>query len=76
MLDKLGTKNINARVIEEIWKDNIAEKKWGFKPGPDDTHFFLCGNPRMIESMKDTLLPEGFTVHSKKSPGQIHIEEF
>ena len=66
----------DTRFIEDIWKDDIAKKKWGFKPAPENTHIFLCGNPRMVQGMKELLEKDGFTEHKRKSPGQIHIEEF
>jgi ferredoxin--NADP+ reductase len=65
-----------TRYIEEIWMDGIAEKQWGFKPIPEDTHVFLCGNPKMVEGMVNVLSEDGFTKHSRRNPGQIHIEEF
>lgn len=66
----------DTRFIEAIWQDGVVEKKWGFKPAPENTHVFLCGNPIMVKGMKEELEKEGFTEHKRKSPGQIHIEEF
>jgi ferredoxin--NADP+ reductase len=66
----------DIRFIEEIWKDTIIKQKFGFKPKPEDTHIFLCGNPIMINGMKEILGKEGFLVHKKREPGHIHIEEF
>ncbi len=37
-------------------------------------HVFLCGNPNMVEDMQELLEGRGFKVHSKGSPGNIHIE--
>ncbi|MDF1547494.1 MAG: ferredoxin--NADP reductase [Bacteroidales bacterium] len=68
--------NGDIRFIEEIWKDTIIDQKFGFRPTPDNTHIFLCGNPIMINGMKELLAAENFMVHKKKEPGQIHIEEF
>jgi ferredoxin/flavodoxin---NADP+ reductase len=68
--------NGDIRFVEEIWKDNIVEKKLGVKPTPENTDIFLCGNPRMISGMKEILGSHGFKVHTKKEPGHIHIEEF
>lgn len=68
--------NGDIRFIEEIWKDTIMDQKFGFRPKADDTHVFLCGNPIMINGMKEMLDIEGFKVHKKREPGQIHIEEF
>ena len=66
----------DTRFVQEIWKDGIAEKKWNMKPIPDNTHFFLCGNPRMIDTMKELLAKDGFTEHNRKVFGQVHAEEF
>lgn len=66
----------DTRFIEAIWDGGVAEKKWGFKPEAENTHVFLCGNPIMVKGMKETLEAEGFAEHKRKSPGQIHIEEF
>ncbi len=66
----------DTRFIEAIWKDTVLEDKLGFRPTAEDTHIFLCGNPIMIDGMKEILDTEGFTVHTKRQEGQIHIEEF
>lgn len=62
--------------VQDIWKNGILEKTWGFKLTPNNCHFFLCGNPAMIEANKEMLLKEGYLNHSKHSPGNIHIESF
>ena len=61
---------------QDLWKQGVIDQAWGFKPTPTNSHTFLCGNPLMIEAMTEVLVKEGFTVHSKQTPGQIHIEEF
>jgi ferredoxin--NADP+ reductase len=63
-----------TRFVEEIWKDDTIERKWGYRPLPENTHVFLCGNPGMTSAMVEILSVEGFTEHSRKNPGQIHIE--
>jgi ferredoxin--NADP+ reductase len=68
--------NGDVRFIQDIWKDDLADKKWGFKPSPDNTDVFLCGNPRMIDSMVEMLGEDGFKEHKRKDPGQVHVEEF
>lgn len=65
-----------TRLVEQIWKDDALEKKWGLKPTPQNTHVFLCGNPGMTTAMLDILNAEGFIEHSRKNPGQIHIESW
>lgn len=68
--------NGDTRFIGEIWKSGLAENILKTKPSPKNTHVFLCGNPIMISGMKELLYPDGFTDHKKKSPGEIHAEEF
>lgn len=62
--------------IQTFWAEHPLEKVWGFAPAPSNTHVFLCGNPDMIEAMKPLLAAEGFTLHSKQKPGQLHVEEY
>ncbi len=67
----------DTRFIEAIWQDTVLEDRLGFRPKPEDTDIFLCGNPIMIDGMKEILGKENFVVHNRKAPdGQIHIEEF
>jgi ferredoxin--NADP+ reductase len=66
----------HTKFIQEMWKDGVVSDIWGFKPTPENTHIFLCGNPRMIADMCEALEHDGFTEHSRKNPGQIHIEKF
>ncbi len=66
----------DTRFIQDIWVDPKFAEKIGFIPEKDNTHVFLCGNPIMINTMKDLLHKEGFKDHSRREPGQIHAEEF
>lgn len=63
-----------TRFVEEIWKDDAIEKAWGYRPLSENTHVFLCGNPAMTTAMIDILTASGFVEHSRKNPGQIHVE--
>ena len=45
-------------------------------PDPSTDSVFLCGNPAMIEEMERHLTNNGFVVHSKKTPGNLHIEKY
>jgi len=45
-------------------------------PDPKSDSVFLCGNPAMIEDLEKYLSERGFTVHSKKSPGNLHVEKY
>jgi len=43
---------------------------------PQKDNVFLCGNPAMIEGMETLLTSRGYTVHSKKNPGNLHLEKY
>lgn len=43
---------------------------------PDKDHVFLCGNPAMIEGMEKLLIEKGYKEHSRKSPGNMHLEKY
>jgi ferredoxin--NADP+ reductase len=63
--------------VQQVWESGALEEKWGFKPTPKDTHFFLCGSPGMIESMVAVLSKDGFSEHTRAHPhGQIHLERY
>jgi ferredoxin--NADP+ reductase len=60
--------------VQDLWLQGVVAETWGFRPTPDNTDIFLCGNPNMIEEMAALLSDEGFREHSPKAPGQVHIE--
>lgn len=62
--------------VQKIWEDGTLEKMWGVKPTPENTHIFLCGNPRMVSGMIECLESEGFKEQTRKEAGQIHVEKF
>lgn len=44
---------------------------------PTRDHVFLCGNPAMIDEMERLLVESnGYSVHSKKNPGNLHLERY
>ena len=62
--------------VQELWGRGLLEKNWRLAPTPETTHVFVCGNPSMIEDMVDRLEKEGYTEHSRRQPGQIHVERY
>ncbi len=68
--------NGKTAFIQDLWEDDIIEKVAGYKPTPENSHIFICGNPNMINTMVESLDKDNFIEHSKKTPGQIHIEKF
>ena len=39
-------------------------------------HVFLCGNPAMIDEVTELLGTKGYSVHSKRTPGNLHLEKY
>ncbi|MGC8763827.1 MAG: ferredoxin--NADP reductase [Acidobacteriota bacterium] len=62
--------------VQDVWSGPLLEARLGRRPSPRDTHVFLCGNPAMVDDMVERLGAEGFREHSRKSPGQIHVERY
>ena len=62
--------------VQDFWKDEALERAWGLRPGPENTHVFLCGSPDMIEELIAMMGPEGFAEIREKKPGQIHVERY
>ena len=61
---------------QDAWTRRLIERQWGFTPTPANTHVFLCGNPDMIEETLELLGEERFKEHTKRSPGQVHLEKY
>lgn len=61
---------------QDLWKAGVIADAWGLDPMPGNSHVFLCGNPLMIQAMRDLLGGEGFTLHHRRAPGQVRVEEF
>jgi len=66
----------DTRFIGDIWESGLIDEIAGSKPMPENTDVFLCGNPKMVDGMKELLYADGFKDHKKREPGQIHAEEF
>ncbi len=62
--------------VQELWRRGHLDREWGFTPRPDNTHIFLCGNPAMIDQATSLLGEDGFTEHTQKTPGQVHVERY
>jgi ferredoxin--NADP+ reductase len=63
--------------VQDVWESGVLKESWGFSPAPENTHFFLCGSPGMIESMVKLLSKDGFTEHTRAHPtGNVHLERY
>ena len=62
--------------IENHLDNKLLENQAGIEINPDKTHFFLCGNPIMVESVSKFLYKFNYTKHTRKEPGALHVEEW
>ena len=62
--------------IEKLLDKKVLEDEGGIEIDPDKTHFFLCGNPKMVDNVSEWLSQKGYTKHTRREPGALHIEEF
>lgn len=62
--------------IEEMLERGVLQEETGIAINPDKTHVFLCGNPKMVENVSQFVIARGYSRHSMRSPGSLHIEEF
>lgn len=56
--------------VQKLFEDRAID------PNPATDSVFLCGNPAMIEDVEKLLTERGFTLHSKKAPGNLHVEKY
>lgn len=61
---------------QDLWRNRTIDELWGFRPSPEDTRVFLCGNPAMLADMLVLLAEDGFREHSRKQPGEVHLEKY
>ncbi len=62
--------------LDKAWENKCVQDAWEQDVTPGDTVIFLCGHPMMVSGMEKILLNDGFSLHSKKSPGSIIKEKF
>jgi NAD(P)H-flavin reductase len=73
----MDEKELNGQKLKKLPGSLKPGLKWEIEINPNNTHVFLCGNPRMTGDMTELLESEGYTEWSKKNPeGQIHVEKF
>jgi len=56
--------------VQNLFKDKIIEID------PTADRVFLCGNPSMVEEMQTFLATRGFKEHTRKQPGNLHLEKY
>jgi ferredoxin/flavodoxin---NADP+ reductase len=83
--------DVEKRYIQDLIGDGTVDESLGRASDPEETHFFLCGNPNMIglpewtESgpkfpttvgVAQLLHERGFVLDMRGRPGNIHYEEY
>lgn len=59
-------KHLEAGVLENC----------GIEINPEKTHFYLCGNPKMVESVSSFLAKHNYEKHCSEKKGSLHVEEY
>ncbi|MBI5507387.1 MAG: ferredoxin--NADP reductase [Deltaproteobacteria bacterium] len=62
--------------VQTLWQERVLDAVWGAHPTPASCHVFLCGNPGMVDAMVEVFKAEGFREHSKRAPGELHLERY
>lgn len=62
--------------VQAVLANGSLESALGGALSPESTHVFVAGNPEMVEDMQQRLMDRGFTLHSARSPGNLHIERY
>jgi len=62
--------------IEEMLDSGVLGKETGVVCDPQKTHFYLCGNPIMVENVSKWLVDHGYEKKTRKTEGTLFVEEF
>lgn len=62
--------------IETHLESGLLESKAGIVISPEKTHFYLCGNPVMVESVTNLLAKKNYAKHCKDGKSALHTEEY
>ena len=68
-------------LAREGWTGKLGRVHLAFEDGtvtadPARSHVFLCGNPEMVQDLQARLEARGYTLHSPRSPGTLHVERY
>ena len=62
--------------IQTVFTDGSLESLIQEPLEPNRYHAFLCGNPGMVVSVQEILEGFGYSLHSPRRPGTLHIEKY
>jgi len=62
--------------MTDLLRNGAYEEHLRCRFSPENCQVMLCGNPEMVDETQQILEARGFRQHSKKHPGQIHVERY
>ena len=62
--------------IQTLLEAGLVEQRSGVQLDAAVADVFLCGNPEMIQIVKELLAPRGYTADQGKVSGTLHVEEY
>lgn len=62
--------------VQSVLADGTLESALGGAFSPKTTHVFVSGNPEMVVDLEHVFNEQGFTLHSTRSPGTLHVERY
>lgn len=62
--------------VGALLKPDTYQQHVGVPLEPQTGQVMLCGNPAMIDEVQADLESRGFEKHSRRNPGQIHLERY
>jgi ferredoxin--NADP+ reductase len=62
--------------IQALVEQGVLEAESGVALDPAQAEVFLCGNPEMVNLVKQLLEAKGFSAKKGEAPVTIHIEEY
>jgi len=68
-------KTLSVR-LPALINDGILEREAGLALSPDDSRILLCGNPRMLNDVRDALVARGLRSDRSSVPGQFATENY
>jgi ferredoxin--NADP+ reductase len=66
---------LNTRITTAL-ADGSLEARAGVKLGHEDSRIMICGNPEMVEDIRNQLMIAGYGVSRSNKPGQIAVENY
>jgi ferredoxin--NADP+ reductase len=62
--------------VQAVFEPETYQRLVGGALEPDHCRVFLCGNPKMIADTMELMAERGFNKHTRRSPGNLFVEEY